>query len=71
VEQVFPELVAYGADGQVETVQYHLLSAMLLNELKKQNAIVKEQQEQLLQLLERVSRLENSSKQAALGKGGH
>ena len=71
VEQVFPELVAYGADGQVETVQYHLLSAMLLNELKKQNAIVKAQQEQLLQLLERVSRLENSSTQAALGKGGH
>ena len=47
VEQVFPELVAYGADGRVETVQYHVLGALLLNELKKQNAMVKAQQAQL------------------------
>jgi len=67
VEQVFPELVAYGADGRVETVQYHVLSALLVNELQKQNAVVKAQQEILRQLLERVSRLERSSTQAMNG----
>jgi hypothetical protein len=36
VEKVFPDLVAYGADGQVETVQYHKLTPMLLNELQRQ-----------------------------------
>jgi len=64
VEKVFPELVAYGADGRVETVQYHVLGALLVNELQKQNAVVKVQQEILRQLLVRVSRLERSSTQA-------
>ena len=36
VARVYPELVTYGADGQVETVAYHLLPAMLLNEMQKQ-----------------------------------
>ena len=36
VARVYPELVSYGADGKVETVAYHLLPAMLLNELQKQ-----------------------------------
>jgi hypothetical protein len=34
VAEVFPELVVHGEDGQPFTVKYHLLSAMLLNELK-------------------------------------
>jgi hypothetical protein len=36
VEQLYPELVTYGADGKVEAVAYHLLPAMLLNEMQKQ-----------------------------------
>jgi endosialidase-like protein len=36
VEKVYPELVVKGADGKPETVAYHLLPAMLLNELQKQ-----------------------------------
>jgi hypothetical protein len=36
VERVYPELVAYGADGKVETVRYSALTPMLLNELQKQ-----------------------------------
>lgn len=36
VERVCPELVTYGADGRVEAVAYHLLPAMLLNEMQKQ-----------------------------------
>jgi hypothetical protein len=47
VERAFPELVAYNAQGQVETVHYEVLSALLLNEFKKQNALVKAQQDKL------------------------
>lgn len=36
VARVYPELVTYGADGKIETVRYSMLSAMLLNELKKE-----------------------------------
>ena len=35
VAEVFPDLVVTGADGQVETVQYQKLDAMVLNELQK------------------------------------
>ena len=37
VAKVYPDLVAYGADGKIETVQYHKLTPMLLNELKQLN----------------------------------
>jgi len=36
VERVMPDLVAYGQDGKPESVKYHLLAALLLNELQKQ-----------------------------------
>jgi hypothetical protein len=35
VAEVFPELVVYDEEGEPFTVKYHLLSSMLLNELKK------------------------------------
>jgi hypothetical protein len=35
VAEVLPDLVVTGADGQVETVQYHKLDAMVINELQK------------------------------------
>jgi hypothetical protein len=35
VAEVFPDLAVRGADGQIETVQYQKLDAMLLNELQK------------------------------------
>jgi hypothetical protein len=44
VERVYPELVAYGADGKVETVRYSVLTSRLLNELQKQ---AREAQEQI------------------------
>lgn len=37
VAEVFPELVVFNEDGAPETVKYHLLSSMLLNELQRQN----------------------------------
>ena len=38
VAGVFPKLVTYGSDGQPETVLYHVLPALLLNELQRQEA---------------------------------
>jgi hypothetical protein len=35
VHEQMPELVVYDKDGQPETVKYHLLTPLLLNELKK------------------------------------
>jgi hypothetical protein len=47
VAAVYPELVAYGADGEPSTVAYHLLPAMLLNELQRQAAELAGQQAQI------------------------
>ena len=44
VEQVMPELAVRDATGEVETVAYHELPAMLLNELQKQQATIQELQ---------------------------
>ncbi len=43
VAKVYPELVVYRADGKVMTVRYSMLSAMLLNELQKQNSELRNQ----------------------------
>lgn len=40
VAEVFPDLAVRGADGQIETVAYHKLPALLLNELQKQQAVI-------------------------------
>ncbi|MFI5167827.1 MAG: tail fiber domain-containing protein [Thermoanaerobaculales bacterium] len=47
VDEVIPELVVRDATGQVETVAYHELPAMLLNELQKQRATIEAQQAQI------------------------
>ncbi len=38
VAEVFPELVVHDEQGEPFTVKYHLLSSMLLNEMKRMNA---------------------------------
>ena len=55
VAEVMPELVVYGADGQPQTVQYHVLPALLLNELQRQQAEVDRQAEELAALRELLS----------------
>jgi hypothetical protein len=51
VAEVYPDLVAHSADGQIETVKYQVLDSMLLNELRKEH--------QKIQLLEsRLAALE-------------
>ena len=47
VEQVMPELVVRDATGRVETVAYHELPAMLLNELQEEQATIHAQQVKL------------------------
>ena len=69
VTEVYPELVARSADGQVETVKYQLLDSMLLNELQKQNATITAQKEKIQSLEERLARLE-SLLERSLSSGG-
>lgn len=58
VADVYPDLVARSADGQIETVKYQLLDPMLLNELQKQHATITAQKEQIRSLEERLARVE-------------
>ena len=47
VADVYPDLVVHGVDGQIETVKYHVLVPMLLNELQRQNAAIAALEERL------------------------
>jgi len=65
VAEVYPDLVARSADGQVESVRYQLLDPMLLNELQKQHATIvalkaqiAAQEQQNRSLEERLGRIE-------------
>ncbi|MCM2249503.1 MAG: tail fiber domain-containing protein [Geothrix sp.] len=58
VDEVMPELVVRGKDGQTETVAYQELAPMLLNELQKQR--------RELQML----KAELEAVRAALGRSG-
>ncbi len=49
VAEVLPDLVIYDEEGRPETVRYHLLSSMLLNELQKQQRQIGTQEEQLVE----------------------
>jgi hypothetical protein len=40
VAKVYPDLVAYGVDGKIETVQYQKLTPMLLNEVQRLNKLL-------------------------------
>ncbi len=58
VDKVLPDLVMRSASGQPETVLYHEMPAMLLNELQKQQKRIEGQSEEIARLLERVRALE-------------
>jgi hypothetical protein len=51
VAEVYPDLVAHSADGQVETVKYQVLDSMLLNEWQHEHRQI-EQQAETIRLLE-------------------
>ena len=58
VAEVYPDLVTYSPEDEIETVQYHKLTGMLLNELQKQGEEVREQQKQIAELTARLEALE-------------
>jgi len=58
VAEVYPSLAVYSETGEVETVQYHKVNAMLLNEVQKQHRQIQEQKEQIADLTVRLDRLE-------------
>jgi hypothetical protein len=58
VAQVFPELVVMNKDGQPETVAYHLLPAMLLNELQKEHGQLTAQQNLIHDQAKTIAKLE-------------
>jgi Chaperone of endosialidase len=58
VADVYPDLVAHSADGQIETVKYQALDSMLLNELQKEHKQVQEQAETIRVLEARLAALE-------------
>jgi hypothetical protein len=47
VAEVYPDLVAHSADGQIETVKYQVLDAMLLNEVQRQQKQIYDQQKEI------------------------
>ena len=57
VAEVYPDLVVHAADGQVETVQYDKVNAMLLNEVQKQHRELDAQAEQIRTLTEQLTAL--------------
>ena len=65
VDEMFPGIVVKDADGQVETVQYHILPVLLLNEMKKQQAellnhkaLIAQLEQQALTFVKRLEALE-------------
>jgi hypothetical protein len=67
VAKVYPELVTKGADGKVESVQYHELIPMLLNEVQHQQQEIaelkaqnEEQREQNADLMARLEQVEKA-----------
>lgn len=57
VAEVFPELVVRDADGAVETVSYHLLSTLLVNELQKEHRVNEAQAERIASLEAQVAEI--------------
>jgi polyhydroxyalkanoate synthesis regulator phasin len=54
VASVYPELVVHRSDGEIESVEYHELPALLLNELQKQHKTIEEQERALARDSEQI-----------------
>jgi hypothetical protein len=57
VAEVYPDLVAHSADGQIETVKYQVLDSMLLNEVQRLNRENQALQDRLSKLEAAVERM--------------
>src|SRR5262245_59947059 len=65
VAEIYPQLVARSADGQIESVKYQVLDSMLLNEVQRQEREIQRLEEQNKTLIERLAKLEGALSQIA------
>jgi hypothetical protein len=75
VAEVYPDLVVSDRDGKPETVRYHLVNALLINEVQKQRRTADaqgrniEQQERVIVALQaRLAALEAALRVAVEGR---
>jgi len=61
VDKVFPSLVVYNQEGNPETLKYHVLPVLLLNEMKKQQLSINDLKSLVASCLDRLSALENNA----------
>jgi trimeric autotransporter adhesin len=57
VAQIFPELVVYDQENMPETVSYHLLATLLVNEFQKDHQQLRSQAEEIAQLKSQVAQM--------------
>jgi hypothetical protein len=57
VAEIYPDLVAHSADGQIETVKYQVLDSMLLNEMQRQQRMIEQQMHEIEALKAQLSGL--------------
>jgi hypothetical protein len=50
VAEVYPDAVGYNAQGQPDSVEYHKINAMLINEVQRQNREIQEQSKEIEEL---------------------
>jgi predicted ribosome quality control (RQC) complex YloA/Tae2 family protein len=65
VAKVYPEMVLYDKDGQIQTVKYQMLAPMLLNEVQKQATKIQQQAEQNQQQAEQNRQQAEQNRQQA------
>jgi polyhydroxyalkanoate synthesis regulator phasin len=57
VAKVYPELVVRGTNGEVESVQYHQIISMLLNEVQHQQKALNQQSQQITTQSQQIAEL--------------
>lgn len=62
VAKIYPDLVVYGQDGKIETVQYHKLTPMLVNELKRMNSLLQTEKDKNLVHAQEIANLKQQMK---------
>jgi hypothetical protein len=60
VAEVAPDLTARDQNGEIETVFYDKVNAMLLNEVQKQHRLIESQRQMLNELRQRLDQLESA-----------
>lgn len=74
VAEIYPDLIARSADGEIETVKYQVLDSMLLNEFQRQDAEIKSLEQRIVEtrservsLEQRLANLEKSDEHSSIG----